>query len=268
MSNAAKKLPELEVASPLESTTEREVKLANNFEDPGIDALIIDLGQPADPVALLNETADAVQELLLGEEKVNPLDLLETSDSSVMMDASALESVQVNARWDMAEKLFALVSCELPFEDLVDSILRAIVTGVGAEAGSILEVDNEKSEFFFRAIVGGGNPDQLKSFRVPYFKGIVGHVAESRQPVLLQDLASDEMQLKAISASTGFETHTCIAAPIVVANQLYGVIELFNKQKGGSFTQRDVTELEDTIRMAEKILEVRFLMAELARRAK
>jgi GAF domain-containing protein len=151
---------------------------------------------------------------------------------------------------------------------MVEAILIAVVHGLGAEAGSILELDTERNEFFFRAAVGGGDSQQLKAFRVPANKGIVGHVAESRQSVLLQDLNTDEMELRAVSAGTGFETHTCIASPLILANQMYGVVELFNKNSGGSFTFADVTLLEETIRMAVKILEVRFLTAELARRAR
>jgi hypothetical protein len=54
----------------------------------------------------------------------------------------------------------------------------------------------------------------------------------------------------------------------VVGGRIYGVVELFNKQSGGTFTQREVDQLEELVRMAVKILEVRFLMAELARRAR
>jgi GAF domain-containing protein len=296
----AKKKPEPMADNP-DMPTDREEGLAKNFEDPALEGILLDFSEPGDPAAVLNETAEAIQELLGAvpaeevtdlqaeasvEEAVDPIQLLSepnfdpptaheifdpsNADSGpiVAMEENVLESLQVNARWEMAEKLFELVICDRPFSDMVESILQAVVSGMGAEAGSVLELDSERQEFFFRASIGGGDREQLKSFRVPANKGIVGHVAESRASVLLQDLNTDELQLRAISAGTGFETHTCIASPIILANQMYGVIEIFNKTSGGSFCQRDVELMEDTIRMAVKILEVRFLTAELARRVR
>lgn len=294
VSNSAKKRDE-EQTEKSELGTDREIKLAGNFEDPGLEEILLDVGEPTppNPTAILHEAADAIQELVsppAAELEANALDILGvqpaaagveptfdapdfsklTSNSlaTVMVDESVVDTLDASSRWETAEKLFSLVVCELPFADLVETILKAIIHGMGAEAGSVLEVDHERSEFFFRASVGGGDPEQLKNFRVPQNKGIVGHVAESRQSVLLANLEADEMQLRAISASMGFEARSCIASPIVVGGQLYGVVELFNKHSGGTFNQRDVEQLEELVRMAVKILEVRFLMAELARRAR
>lgn len=184
----------------------------------------------------------------------------------VVMEGQSEEIAHLVAKWEAAEKLFQLVACEKTFNDLVESGLSALVQSLDAQAGSVLEMDHEKQEFFFRASLGGGDPDQLKAFRIPANKGIVGHVAESRQALNVRDLEDNEMHLKAISMSVGYETHGCIAAPIVIANQLYGVVELFNKQGTGYFDQKDLQVLEDGVRMLAKVLEVRFLMAELARK--
>lgn len=281
MSNAAKKKPE-HLEQP-ELPNDREEGLSKNFDDPALDGILLDLAEPASPAATLHEAADAIEELIAAPaEAVDPLAVLGQLEQPVEPEANPLVAEQdtpapfiaadenafeVNARWEMAERLFELVICELPFPALVENALNAVVNGLGAEAGSVLELDYQKNEFFFRASVGGGDAEQLKAFRVPANKGIVGHVAESRQTMLLRDLASDELQLRAISAGTGFETHTCLAAPLVIAGQLYGVVELFNKRSGGSFTEADVRVLEDTLRMVVKILEVRFVMAELAKRA-
>ncbi|MGE3260766.1 MAG: GAF domain-containing protein [Bacteriovoracia bacterium] len=266
MSNAAKKKPP-EFSDIPDLPVDREEGLAQNFEDPGLDGIVLDFSEPGNPASVLNEAADAIHELIgVPEENLDMLQAL-SENVPVTVEDGSLDGLQANARWEMAAKLFDLVVCDRPFSEMMEGVLKAIVDGLNAEAGSILEFDSESKEFFFRASVGGGDAEQLKSFRVPANKGIVGHVAESRQTVLLKDLASDEMQLRAISAGTGFDTRTCLAAPIVITNQLYGVIELFNRHAGGSFHERDVEFLEQAIRMAVKIIEVRFLTAELARRA-
>jgi hypothetical protein len=287
VSNEAKKLddevsvkPEADTQSGL--TNERELRLANNFDDPELEAIVPVLGleEAPDPVALVHETADAVAELVteaaaqppVEEDAADALSILgmgsEPSNPQFAMEPNEFEGVGLSARWKMAEQLFQLVACDEPFSALVEKALATIVEGMGAVAGSILELDFNKDEFFFRASLGGGDPEQLHAFRVPKDKGIVGHVAESRQFILLRDLADDQKQLRAISMSTGFEAQTCIAGPILVANQLYGVVEIFNKRTPEGFTEIDVRLLEQMVKMLTKVLEVRFLTAELARRVR
>ena len=165
----------------------------------------------------------------------------------------------------MSERLFQLVASEQSFDELVLAGLQAILHAVNGFSGSILELDHEKEDFFFRASFGTKNAETLKAFRVPITKGIVGHVAETERPLLIRDLAEDKMQMRAISLSVGFEAVTCMAAPILVGDQPYGVIEVFNKRDGSLFEERDLRLLEESVNMLAKVLEVRFLVAELAR---
>lgn len=284
MSNSAKKLEEgvsvqPETSTQSDLTNERELKLANNFEDPALEHMIPALGgeEPSGPAALVHETADALTELVneaAGPEadalQIFGMDLDSAGEEipPVMSElAPEGHSPDLTARWEIAERLFELVACEQPFDKVVDSLLAILIEGVQAEAGSVLELDFEKDEFFFRSSLGGGDPAHLKAFRVPKTQGIVGQVANSRRFVRLADLDEDQSQLRAISMSTGFEARTCLAGPIIVAGQLYGVVEVFNRKSGDSFSEADLKFLEEIVKMMSKVLEVRFLTAALARRA-
>lgn len=279
-------------------STDREQAFSNSFEDPGMDEMLpdltLDLTANNEP-GIVAETAAAVHELMLDAESSQAADLatifpagedvLEIPDSDsisgmavepgldVAAEANQIFELEENSetsllicRAEMADRLFDLVAGEQPFPALLEQILISLQQSLGAQAGSILELDREKKEFFFRASAGGSDPDKVKAFRVPANKGIVGHVAETRQPLLLKNLDTDEKQLQAISLSVGFETKSCIAAPIIVENQLYGVVELFNKVSSDYFDEKDLQVLEEGVKMAAKVLEVRFLLNELARR--
>lgn len=304
MSSAAKKIPEDQPIDAGELTADRELKLAKNFEDPALEELIPGLGQPS-ATSVLEEAADAVHELVQeaaggepapldlsgalpipGEDpKPAPLptttnpnpDLLERSllmaapgvgeaSSVVSVDGFTADVNLDSGLYAMSCALFELVACERTFDDVVEAGLRAVVQGLHAQAGSVLELDHEHEDFFFRASVGGSTGEKLKAFRVPFNKGIVGHVAESGQPLLVRDLSEDQMQMRAISLSVGFEARSCMAAPILVGGQPYGVIEIFNRLDGGLFEEKDLRNLESGVRMLSKALEVRFLLAELSRR--
>lgn len=247
-----------------------------------IEELVFDLGKEPvsaelepDDVLTLTESgeiassspdpASSLDPISLINARKAPLDETNEIEESFSVDGN-VPSV-VHATQLMGEKLFSYVVCEMPFEQMVEEMLVVLMKATNAQAGSILELDYNKQEFFFRATLGGGDPELIKTFRVPVNKGIVGHVAESKQTLLLKDLESDEKQLRAISMSSGFETRTCLAAPILISNQLYGVIELFNKLPDGSFDEEDKEILERGLKMVAKVLEVRFLLSELFRRA-
>lgn len=283
---------------------DREQGLADKFEDPSLDEIVpgISTGDPSYGASVVQEAADAVQELVTEihtdsafqsgpdaevfqvstENEAPAFDISHVVDDPQMeiqkdlfvnpetyrIEEEMPETTLMTVRWQMAQQMFDLVACEVSFVKLVEGILASVVQGLNAQAGSVLELDTQKKEYFFRASIGGGDPDRLKAFRVPANKGIVGHVAETREALILKDMGEDQKQLKAISMSVGFETNTCLAAPIIIANNIYGVLELFNKNGGGAFTASDARLLEDGIKMATKALEVRFLMAEIHRRAK
>ncbi len=283
----AKKNDEQDSAEGMELSFDREQRLSKNFADPALEELIPGyVPEEAEPhLSLVPETVEAAQEEVAREAAQDitpvdsPIDLAENfshfnielvpdlTEGAPQVDGHSAEAGHEAARWHMAQSIFQLVLSECSFEDLVNASLRSMMDALHAEAGSIVEFDHDHRDFFFRSAIGGANPpEKLKAFRVPESKGIVGHVAESRQPILLRDLEEDQLQLRAIGMGVGFEAKTCMAAPIVVGNQLYGVIEVFNRKDGKFFVEQDLRILEDGTRMIAKVLEVRFLMAELLKR--
>ena len=296
LSSSAAKKPDDPQALPetldlsASASTDREQGLSQNFQDPNLEDLIPSLTAAPVPGGVVQETVEAVQELLSeaqpGSDPVvdlsqgfgdldlgqpgfdpDPMPAAEAEPSMMISVAGAAAEIDGSrAQWEMADKLFQLVVCERSFEDLVEAGLTAIMGALGAQAGAVLEQDHEQQNYFFRASVGGGDPEKVKAFRVPFHKGIVGHVGESRRATLLRDLEEDQKQMRAISMSVGFEAKTCMAAPILIGGQVYGVIELFNRRQGDFFSEHDLRLLEEGTRMLAKVLEVRFLMAELMRR--
>ncbi len=251
----------------IESTTfdipaDRETSLATSFEDSHV---VMELADSADSCApsITEEAVSAVQELV----GLSPVGAVAANESAIAVsgEEQTTETFAVG-KAELAERLFGLVLSELRFDVLVEEILKALMSAIDAQAGSVLELDEPNKEFFFRASFGGGDPEKLKTFRVPAYSGIVGYVAESRQSIVIQDLDDSDMQLKSISMSVGFETKSCMAAPILIANQLYGVVEVFNKAGVDYFEPRDRQLLEEGVKMAAKVLEVRFFVAELVRR--
>jgi GAF domain-containing protein len=171
------------------------------------------------------------------------------------------ESLALNAaKLALSEAFLSLLPLDQTFSDFMREMLLAIMKVIKSEAGSILEVDQPKNSLFFRAVVGTSS-DQVSSFVIPMGQGIVGHVAESRRPLLVDNVAENKLHLKAIQDAVGFETRNLVAVPLIVRGKIYGVLELLNRIGEANFLPSDVELLNYTCTMAAKAIEVRLMLA-------
>jgi sigma-B regulation protein RsbU (phosphoserine phosphatase) len=70
-----------------------------------------------------------------------------------------------------------------------------------------------------------GHTPEAERMRIPIGKGLVGQVARSRQPVLINDVSSDENYI-----STNPEVRSELAVPLIAKNRLIGVLDLESEQ--------------------------------------
>ncbi|MGZ3709545.1 MAG: GAF domain-containing protein, partial [Bdellovibrionota bacterium] len=144
-----------------------------------------------------------------------------------MIKASALESFLVALTKDHR------------FTEFTRDILLSIMRVIKCEAGSIFELDQVTNELSFRAAAGRSS-DKVGNFTVPMGQGIVGFVAESRQPLVVDDAQAHERHLKAIADALDFPCTSIVALPLVIRGKLYGVLELLNRTGEKTFSAQDV----------------------------
>ncbi len=170
------------------------------------------------------------------------------------------------AKFSVLEALMRNLTKPIGFNDFVREVLLSIMKVVKSEAGSILELDHVNQTFFFRAVVGQSS-DRITRFVIPAGKGIVGHVAESRQPLVVDNIKENEIHLKSIQNAVGFETRNLVAVPIVVRGKVYGVLELLNRVGEENYTRHDVELLNYLCEMAAHAIELRLMIAWSGRKA-
>ena len=132
-----------------------------------------------------------------------------------------------------------------------ETLLVAIMAVVKSEAGSILEVDPKKNSLFFRAVVGQSS-DEVVQFEIPMGQGVVGHVAESKQPLVVSKASENPITNKAIQNAVAFQAKNLIAVPILIRGRTFGVIELLNRVGEESFLNSDLELLNYIAEMAAK----------------
>lgn len=148
------------------------------------------------------------------------------------------------------DELLALISSSIP--EICDS-----------ETSSIILLDEERNEMFFKETTGTLG-EVIKRIRIPLNEqSIAGHCIIHREPMVVNDVASDPRHYKKTDQTSGFITRSLLAAPIVWGNKIFGCVEAVNKLDGGVFDERDQEYLTILAHQAAVALKNVFLMERL-----
>ncbi|MBF0242974.1 MAG: sensor domain-containing diguanylate cyclase [Desulfamplus sp.] len=107
---------------------------------------------------------------------------------------------------------------------------------------SLLLKEPKSGDMIFTVVVGA-NKDKLQGLRLPKGEGIAGHILNTGESLIVENVETDKRFSMRIDESTGFKTKSIIGVPLKTDDKVFGVIELINKISGGNFTQFDLTLL-------------------------
>jgi signal transduction histidine kinase len=79
----------------------------------------------------------------------------------------------------------------------------------------------------------------VKPFRIPKGQGIAGEVAVTGKPLMIANVGEDERHFKKLDQTTNFLTRNILCVPLVLYDQIIGVLEVINKREG-NFTETDL----------------------------
>lgn len=134
-------------------------------------------------------------------------------------------------------------------ENLV-AILRKANEFVPSEAGSIL-LDNpieKQSERQLNALTFiaafGEKAESLVGQTVPAHKGIGGHVYITGESYRAVKLEEDRLFNPVIDEATDYRTHSLVAIPIRIEQEVCGVLELVNRRQAKEYSLQDLNLLE------------------------
>ncbi len=130
------------------------------------------------------------------------------------------------------------ITSTLDLKSVLHLIMEKAVEILDAEAGSLLLVDDETGELVFHVTLGPAAED-LEGVRLPPGTGIVGAVARTGEPIIVQDAHQDERWFAGTDQKTAFVTRAILAVPLQAKGRTIGVIELINKLDGTPFDEED-----------------------------
>jgi diguanylate cyclase (GGDEF)-like protein len=139
------------------------------------------------------------------------------------IDARQLESLRV-----FHEVARALTS-NLELNAVLRTIVSKMVEFFGPEHWSLLLLDEETGELY-SALSAGGEEDPLVGVRIPAGEGIVGRVAGSGQPLVIDDMASDPMWSRYVAEHPELNLHSMAYVPIRLGERTLGVLQIQNSR--------------------------------------
>jgi phosphoserine phosphatase RsbU/P len=127
-----------------------------------------------------------------------------------------------------------LLNSTLDLAELLELILRIARTEVKADRGTVFLADKQKKELW--SIVAQGLEHQ--EIRVPFGKGVAGHVAESGETINVEDAYTLEYFDRSFDQKFGYRTKSLLCLPIRHrTGEVVGVIQLLNQTPNGKFTK-------------------------------
>lgn len=122
---------------------------------------------------------------------------------------------------------------------VIQSIINEAVNVVGAEACSVILLDENLDECYFYSATGP-HDGALQKIRFKKELGIVGKVLQSGKPISVADTERDPHHYGGVDKKTGFVTRSLICAPLNVDDKTIGVVEAVNKKGQNRFSQEDL----------------------------
>jgi sigma-B regulation protein RsbU (phosphoserine phosphatase) len=136
----------------------------------------------------------------------------------------------INARIEPVDpaylmKLTDALNTTLDLQTLLNRVSELVRAVINYRIFAIFLLNDRSHELRMRFQIG--HTPEIERTRVPVGKGVVGQVALTRQPILLNDVASSEYYIAANPA-----VRSELAVPLIAKNRLIGVIDLESEQAG------------------------------------
>ena len=127
----------------------------------------------------------------------------------------------------------------MQLEELLTVILETAKELLNSEGASLLLAEPDTGDLTFHIVLGDGN-DIIKGEKVPRGKGIVGLVAQTGEPTIVNDWENDPRIFKNIDKKAKFQTRNMICVPMAVKGELVGVLDAVNAADSGGFSEWDL----------------------------
>lgn len=124
-----------------------------------------------------------------------------------------------------------------PYRALLEGIVSAAARLFDAGAASIALLDQETNELVFEAAT---RDQDVVGMRFPAHQGIAGWVVMTGEAIAVSDVQRDPRWAQDFAASTGYIPKSILAVPLMVREEVEGVLEVLDKSTAAAFGLDDM----------------------------
>lgn len=125
---------------------------------------------------------------------------------------------------------------QAPYRALLQGIIQAAQRLFDAGAASIALLDHQTNELIFEAAV----ETQIVGLRFPAHQGIAGWVMMTGEPLAVADVRRDPRFARDFAETTGYLPKSILAVPLLVGEDVEGVLEILDKANDAAFDLDDM----------------------------
>jgi HD-GYP domain-containing protein (c-di-GMP phosphodiesterase class II) len=155
-------------------------------------------------------------------------------DTKRAMSQAKETAEQFNHLAKASQAMSSAVHLDICLQNIVNSTTELL----HAEAGSVFLYDKVRRELHFK-ILTGEHADKIKDLKLQLGQGVAGWVALKGKPLVVNDVTSDSHFTPEFDQVSGFKTKSIICVPLMLKNEIIGVLEILNKAGNQNFSERD-----------------------------
>ncbi|MCA9988418.1 MAG: GAF domain-containing protein, partial [Anaerolineales bacterium] len=184
---------------------------------------------------------DPAESVPFDDEALENIAILLTTflDRAGLSARSQKQTVEFATVHEISHSLTSSLDQDNIFRQVSDHIRRTL----NVQNLSIGLIDKPTGDIVFANILMGPLFEDMASVRIRQGQGIAGWVVEKKQPLIVNDVYHDKRFYPKIDQQSGYRTNSILAVPLIVENNVIGVIEAINK-RSGDFNEHDQHLLE------------------------
>ncbi len=174
--------------------------------------------------------------------------------ASVAEQSRARTEAAMRNRLEAIARVGGLVDSSLDREQLLNQIMQWVEAELNVEACSLLLVSEDRQRLHFEVALGPKG-ELAKDFVLQMGEGIVGLVAQSGRPMIINSALHDPRRQADIAKAIDYPLEKVLCVPMTLHGEVMGVLEVMNKRDRSDFTEQDCALLTVIAQQASLFLE-------------
>ena len=152
--------------------------------------------------------------------------------------ANKVQAARQEVEYGIVSDIGQSLTSTLSLDEIFEKILSSVRTTIDASEVSVGLIDEEAREIILEKSLMGPEFSELPPVRLKLGQGIAGWVGETGQPLNVPDVTKDPRWFSGVDQTSGFVTRSILCVPLLVNDQVIGIMEAVNK-RSGHFTEAD-----------------------------